>query len=637
MSLEGTQPAASTSLWRIRLTLASRSVRENWELFVGTRIGIIGLAIIGVYALLALAHPILMNTVWEPRIYDPVVGYAFDETQQPAPPSLNHPLGTDPLGRDILSQLMFSARSEFLLGLLAATVTVVIGTIVGAVAAYFGGIVDTLLMRLADIMIMMPAISVLIVLSALIGVEHFELSVDNRHPVRLRRHRRGAEITGPLRGRQAIHRRGQERGWRTFSHHLGPYRAESLTAFVPLHDVHRDQRDLLRSGAELPRPARRPDELGADDPHHRVCRLPAAGLGILVADIPRQLVDHASLLVLLPRRPLAGRGREPEAPAPMTSDPVLVVDDLKMHYMTRAGVVKAVDGVSFSVERGQSLGLVGESGCGKSSIAMTLLKLLPDNAKLVSGSIALNGVDLVPLGEQEMRNHRWDRISMVFQAAMNSLDPVYRVGDQIVEALEAHSSSANRDSMERVRELFDLVSLDASYILRYPHEYSGGMRQRAIIAMALACEPDIMIADEPTTALDVIVQDHILREMQSIQQSLDMSMIYISHDMAVIAEVCDIVGVMYAGKLVEFGPTAEVYARPVHPYTRALMSAFPSVRGEKHDLVTLPGEPPNLLDPPSGCAFHPRCAYATDECRTSAPPIVERTDHWAVCWNPPGE
>ncbi len=318
----------------------------------------------------------------------------------------------------------------------------------------------------------------------------------------------------------------------------------------------------------------------------------------------------------------------------MTTDPVLVVEDLKMHYVTRAGTVRAVDGVSFAVARGQSLGLVGESGCGKSSIAMTLLKLLPDNARLVSGSIILNGVDLTTLSEDQMRAHRWDRISMVFQAAMNSLDPVYRVGDQIIEALEAHSASAGRDAMERVRELFDLVSLDPTYIRRYPHEYSGGMRQRAIIAMALACEPDIIIADEPTTALDVIVQDHILREMQAIQRALDMSMIYISHDMAVIAEVCDVVGVMYAGKLVEFGPTTEVYARPTHPYTKALMSAFPSVRGEKHDLTTLPGEPPDLLDPPSGCAFHPRCAYATDKCRTSMPPTVQRGDHWATCWNP---
>ena len=218
---------------------------------------------------------------------------------------------------------------------------------------------------------------------------------------------------------------------------------------------------------------------------------------------------------------------------------LLTVEDLTMHYMTRAGPVRAVDGVSFSVDRGQSLGLVGESGCGKSSIATSLLKLLPDNALLKSGKVVLDGVDLVPLSESEMREYRWDRISMVFQAAMNSLDPVYRVGDQIVEALEAHYRQARNDSIARVRGLYDLVGLDPEFMQRYPHEYSGGMKQRAVIAMALACEPDLVIADEPTTALDVIVQDRILREMKEVQRQLDMSMIYISHDMAVIAEVSE--------------------------------------------------------------------------------------------------
>ena len=204
-----------------------------------------------------------------------------------------------------------------------------------------------------------------------------------------------------------------------------------------------------------------------------------------------------------------------------------------------------------------------------------------------------------------MREYRWARISMVFQAAMNSLDPVYRVGEQIIEALEHHVESSPAASLERVRELYDLVNLDTVFIPRYPHEYSGGMKQRAIIAMALACEPDMIIADEPTTALDVIVQDRILREMKKVQRELDMGMIYISHDMAVIAEVSDTVGVMYAGKIVEFGDTYEVFNNPIHPYTRALMSAFPSVSGEKRELSTLDGEPPNLLDPPPGCRFHP--------------------------------
>ena len=317
-----------------------------------------------------------------------------------------------------------------------------------------------------------------------------------------------------------------------------------------------------------------------------------------------------------------------------TPDPVLAVEDLTMHYATRAGDVRAVDGVSFAVQRGESVGLVGESGCGKSSIAMALLKLLPENARLVRGRILLNGTDLAPLSDDEMREHRWNHIAMVFQAAMNALNPVYRVGDQIIEALDAHIRSTPEISMERVRELFDLVSLDPSFIPRYPHEYSGGMKQRAGIAMALACEPDLLIADEPTTALDVIVQDRILKELRKVQEALNMSLIYISHDMAVIAEVSHAVGVMYAGRIVEWGETVDVFHRPIHPYTQTLMSAFPSVTGPKHKLGMLTGEPPNLLAPPPGCRFHPRCPYATDVCRSEEPPTVRSGSHWAACWHP---
>ncbi len=308
-----------------------------------------------------------------------------------------------------------------------------------------------------------------------------------------------------------------------------------------------------------------------------------------------------------------------------------------MSYATRAGDVRAVDGVSFSVNRGESVGLVGESGCGKTSIAMTLLKLLPENARIIKGKILLNGTNLAPLSEDQMRTHRWNNIAMVFQAAMNSLNPVYSVDDQIIEALDLHVKATRDESMRRVRHLYDLVGLDPSFIPRYPHEYSGGMKQRAVIAMALACEPDVLIADEPTTALDVIVQDRILKELRAIQQSLNMGMIYISHDMAVIAEVSHVVGVMYAGRIVEWGETVDVFQNPIHPYTQTLVSAFPSVTGPRHKLATLAGEPPNLLDPPAGCRFHPRCPYATDICQSEEPPVVRRGEHWAACWNPRGE
>ncbi|MDE2716637.1 MAG: ABC transporter ATP-binding protein [Chloroflexota bacterium] len=315
--------------------------------------------------------------------------------------------------------------------------------------------------------------------------------------------------------------------------------------------------------------------------------------------------------------------------------PVLRVVDLALRYSTRQGEVKAIQDVSFDLARGQSLGLVGESGCGKTSLANCLMRLLPDNARLVGGQVFLDDEDLLSLSEEDIRKVRWRRISMVFQAAMNSLDPVYKVGQQVVDAIETHGVETTvADARERVARLFRMVGLDPQLMERYPHEFSGGMRQRAVIAMALSCDPDIIIADEPTTALDVIVQDRILRELKGIQEELRMSIIYITHDIAVVAEVTDRIGVMYAGNLVELGDTTDVFRSPLHPYTEALMSSFPSVSGEKRPLASLSGEPPNLANLPSGCTFHPRCAYATDICRQERPPRVSRGSQWAACWHP---
>ena len=318
------------------------------------------------------------------------------------------------------------------------------------------------------------------------------------------------------------------------------------------------------------------------------------------------------------------------------TQPLLKVENLTMHYGTRGGDVKAVDGVSFELEEGDSLGLVGESGCGKTSIALTLLRLLPDNSKILEGHIWMDGTDLLALSEDEMRRYRWKRISMVFQAAMNSLNPVYKVGDQIIEALELHIGvMSNEQARQRVGELFDLVGLDPTLIDRYPHEFSGGMRQRAVIAMALSCNPDLIIADEPTTALDVIVQDRVLRKLEEVQSKLGMSMIYISHDIAVIAEVSNRIGVMYAGQMAEMATSVEIFERPLHPYTYALMSSFPSIKGKRRNLEPLPGEPPNLITPPTGCRFHPRCWRATEVCEQDKPEFKDYgNDHWAACWHP---
>ncbi len=315
--------------------------------------------------------------------------------------------------------------------------------------------------------------------------------------------------------------------------------------------------------------------------------------------------------------------------------PLLDVRHLTMHYQTKMGPVHAVDDVSFFVDPGEAIGLVGESGCGKTSVAMALLRLLPDNARILGGGILFDGVDLLRLSEEEMRKVRWRGISMVFQAAMNSLNPVYRVGDQIIEAMQQHLPISTKEARAKVAELYQLVGLDPKLMDRYPHEYSGGMKQRAVIAMALACDPKLIIADEPTTALDVIVQDRILRRINEVRAQLNMSMMYISHDIAVIAEVSQRIGVMYAGKLVEMADTVTVFKRPAHPYTLALMSAFPSIKGEKRPLAQLPGEPPNLLAPPAGCRFHPRCPYATEVCTKDEPQVeLIEPGHVVACWHP---
>jgi peptide/nickel transport system ATP-binding protein len=316
--------------------------------------------------------------------------------------------------------------------------------------------------------------------------------------------------------------------------------------------------------------------------------------------------------------------------------PLLEVDHLVMHYATEKGPVSAVEDVSFTLHGGEALGLVGESGCGKTSVAMAILRLQAENAEFKGGEVRLNGQNLLELTEAEMRTHRWSDISMVFQGAMNAWNPVYRVGDQIQEAMDLHFDPplTKTEVRERMSAIFEMVGLDPLMLDRYPHEFSGGMRQRAIIAMALSCEPQIIIADEPTTALDVIVQDQILDELKKIQRDLGMAIIYISHDIAVIAEVTDKIAIMYAGKIVELGDTSEVFARPKHPYSYLLLSSTPSVTGPRRKLAPLEGEPPNLLNPPSGCRFHPRCPYATEQCSTDEPPLVDVDGgHQVACWN----
>ena len=410
--------------------------------------------------------------------------------------------------------------------------------------------------------------------------------------------------------------------------------------------------------------------------------------------------------------------------------PLLALKGLRVYFRIMKGTVKAVDGVSFELKRGETMGLVGESGCGKTTTAFAITRLLPNNGDIVGGQIKFNemvvgrahlatevaealkrptwaeeiqailagheadlravaqGVAVIDADEaisreavllqslravalpgtpatpefqtalqaivdtelkgfsaarrrrriekdidRRMNTIRWSQISMIFQSAMNAFNPVYRVGDQIAEALLTHFPEMTKDqARDRVLQLFDLVGIDRSRVDGYPHEFSGGMRQRSMIAMALACNPQLLIADEPTTALDVIMQDRILAEIRDLQRELNIAMIIITHDISVVAEVAEKIGIMYGGKMFEYGNIREVFERPANPYTIGLMSAFPSIKGDRRRLRAIPGSPPDLSDPPSGCRFHPRCRFAQEICRAQDPPMIEvAPGHVSLC------
>jgi peptide/nickel transport system ATP-binding protein len=307
------------------------------------------------------------------------------------------------------------------------------------------------------------------------------------------------------------------------------------------------------------------------------------------------------------------------------------VRSLHVEYPTDRGYVHAVHDVSFAIGRGEYFGLVGESGCGKSSIAKAILRLLPEGTR-VSGEVMFEGRDVLRMKQHELQSVRWAGISLITQSSMNSLDPVYRVGDQLVEAMQAHRDVSRAVALEQARELLDLVGIASSRIDAYPHQLSGGMKQRLVIAMALALNPVLIIADEPTTALDVILQDQILERIGKIHRELQKSMLLITHDVSLIAENCKRMAVMYAGQIVETGPTAELYAHAMHPYTMGLRNAFPSVRRPQRELISMPGSPPFLLGMIEGCRFADRCPFKTAECVSSEPALqVVESQHLSRC------
>jgi len=316
---------------------------------------------------------------------------------------------------------------------------------------------------------------------------------------------------------------------------------------------------------------------------------------------------------------------------------ILEISNLRTYYYTSRGIVKAVDGVTLDLKKSESLAIVGESGSGKSTLAFSIMRLLPDNAQIVDGSIWLypEKIDLVRLSNDEMRKVRGRRIGMVFQDPMTFLNPVMKVGDQIAEAIMYHQGCTQKEARKKAVELLEKLRIpDASNVaLRYPHQLSGGMKQRVIIAIAVSCNPEILIADEPTTALDVTVQAEVLELLRRLIHESGMSLILVTHDLGIVAEICDRIAIMYAGKIVEIAETYSLYKSPKHPYTIGLLKAVPTIHKASSEVGGIKGNPPDLMNPPIGCRFNPRCPYVFEKCVSEEPPLIQVSNDRAVaCW-----
>ncbi len=332
----------------------------------------------------------------------------------------------------------------------------------------------------------------------------------------------------------------------------------------------------------------------------------------------------------MPARAVARRA--PRSAAQPGQAPLLEIRDLQVEYLTARGPVRAVDGVSLSIKPGEVFGLAGESGSGKSTVAHAITRILHPPAVITGGQVSFRGQDVLAMSDAELGRFRWREVSMVFQSAMNALNPVMTIGDQIVDTIVAHEAASKREARERAAALLDVVGIEVRRLDAYPHQLSGGMRQRAVIAIALALNPPLMIMDEPTTALDVVVQQEILEQIEQLKEQFGFSILFITHDLSLLIEFSDRIAIMYAGQIVEQAAAQELFEAPQHPYTRGLMSSFPALTGEKQRLTGIPGSPPDMLHPPSGCRFHPRCPQVRPMHTRVVPALRETSPgHFVAC------
>ena len=595
---------------------------------LGNRLGLIGVIMLTLAVAVAIFAPLLAPT--DP--YEPV-RVSIDDIY--AEPSSAHLLGTDDAGKDVLSALVYGSRVSLIVGFSAAFISLLIGGTIGLVAGYFGRALGNFLMRVTDFFLVIPDLALQIVIVAIVGqsLRNIIIVIGALGWTTTARLVRAQTLS--VKERKFVFRaRALGAGdFHILRRHIVPQvlplmvantvlvislaiLSESTLAFIGLGDP-----TVISWGQMLNFAFTR----GAVSAGAWWALIPP-GLAIVWVVLATTLLGNALEELLNPRLGRHHLEPEPSPPAPLAvksapSDAALSIRDLRVEFGDEEAPLVAVDGVSVDIRRGEAVGIVGESGCGKTTMMLGALRLLAPGGRVTAGEVLYEGEDIVRMGADDLRKLRWAELSVVFQGAMNALNPVRTIGDQIEEAIRLHDESASPRAAEaRARELLELVGMPGDRVDAYAHELSGGMRQRAMIALALACDPVVVVADEPTTALDVMVQAQIMALLVSLQHRLGMAVALITHDLGLVAESCDRIVVMYGGIVAEQGSVSEVFANPQHPYTKLLLEAFPDVDDTDKALVSIPGAPPRLDDLPPGCRFAPRCPAAFGRCQVERPP-----------------
>ena len=632
----------------LKPSIPSSPLQNFWQTFSKNRMGFVGLFMLIVIITLAIFAPVLA-----PHDIKSSAGIEIGDIYNP--PNAIHWFGTDDAGKDVFSGFIYGSRVSLIVGFFAAFISIAIGGTFGIVAGFYGGRVENFLMRFTDLFLVIPDLPLIVVIVALtkpnllniifvIGLLGWTTTArivrSQTLAVKSRKFVLRAKAIGA--GNRHI-----------IMHHILPLvmpilvvnailvislaiLSESTLSFLGLGDPTAVSWGQMLNFAF----GRGAMSAGA------WWALFAPGFGIVWVVLGLTLLGHGLEQVLNPRieshhlmpsRPSFQSETVEISPKPAkgkNNAPLLLdVQNISINYVNDENIAKAVHNVSFQLHEGELIGLVGESGCGKTTLVMAITRLLPAAGEISNGHVYFSGKDLVMLTENEMADVRWSGISVIFQGAMNALNPVRTVGDQIKEAIIKHIPTYPSESLDtRVIELLDLVGIAADHKDNFPHQYSGGMRQRAMIAMALACNPQVVIADEPTTALDVMIQAQILELLDELRKKLGLAVIFVTHDLGVVAEMCDSVLVMYGGVTAEYADVDTIYNAPLHPYTQELLKAFPDLSKPEKKLTSIPGYPPKLDALPPGCRFAPRCPAVFERCTIEQPALHDSGDgHIVSC------